>query len=484
MRFINNFVVKFWRIFCICVFLGALIIKAMYNMADFPYFVLNKGIDIVFLVLFVLCYRFLYIKRKWIQQTIRLRWIILLFSVIAIIYILILPIKPFSDMQQVTEGALLFSKMDIQGIINSGYLQYVTKNLKVSLFYGILGLFMPKTVFSFRMINIGIYILISYFIAKIAKNLGFIYTNITFIYTASFLPLLLYCNHIYFDLPTFLFCVIAIYIYTKNEEKPIKSLLLCCLFLGLACCMRVLAYIFLIAILADYLFNTRKEKQSLNKKIFTVILCCVMACSIPLIFDKTINHYFRAEGAQDESIWTLFWMGINEYEFGMMHNEILDGNKSFDDFFSLLISRDAKTNIQLFGKKIFWTWSQGTWQAQKYGFGGDAENALDKFEYETPVTKFFLNNEQLVPKLINTICRAQYVALLFYMILGLKSIIQENNKQYMVFVYICFGTFLILIFYEMKSRYVLHCFLSTLLIALLGLNRVDRLEFENIKLKS
>lgn len=45
----TNFIIyKFWAIFCGCIFLASLVIKALYNMEDFPYFVQNKGIDIIF----------------------------------------------------------------------------------------------------------------------------------------------------------------------------------------------------------------------------------------------------------------------------------------------------------------------------------------------------------------------------------------------------------------------------------------------------
>ncbi|MCI8507803.1 MAG: hypothetical protein HFJ06_04470 [Lachnospiraceae bacterium] len=190
---------------------------------------------------------------------------------------------------------------------------------------------------------------------------------------------------------------------------------------------------------------------------------------IPKSCDIAVNRYFRAEDASEESIWTLFWMGINEEEFSMMHNEIFDGKRTFEGFYTLLMSRDVKRNIKLFGRKILWTWSQGTYQAQRYGFGGDAGSVQEKFEYETPFTRFFLNNEQFAPRLANSAIRAQYMAFFFFMILGMFGMDEEDRKKYRIFIYLCFGTFLILVFYEMKSRYVLHCLIAMLVLGLRGM---------------
>ncbi len=196
----------------------------------------------------------------------------------------------------------------------------------------------------------------------------------------------------------------------------------------------------------------------------------MLTFGIPQLCDTSVNTFFRAEGARNESIWNLFCMGINEYEFGFMHNEILtEDPQEFKDFYELLSSRTAEQNINLFGKKIFWTWSQGTYQAQRYAFGSDSDNVLDKFLYKTPVTAIFLKDQQPIRQFINMFCRAQYFALFFLMIIGLWKMDISDRNKYRPFIYLMFGTFLILIFYEMKSRYVLHCMISMCVMAFYGL---------------
>lgn len=466
---LDRMVSKFWLGFCSIIFIAALFVKAMYHMADYPYFILNMAVDIFLLLLFVGGYLFLLKHFEVIERKISYPVLFITFGLIGILFVVFLPIRPFSDMANVTEGALLFAKRDIAGILSSDYLQYITKNLKVALFYGIFDMILPKNVVALRIINVILYLSISYFSGKIAQNFGHKYPKGIFILVASFMPLILYCNHVYFDLPTYLLCLLAVYFYTKDKESW-KNILLTAIFLGLGCCMRVLAFIFAIAILMDYIFIMNKELFVKGcRKFLLVMTFAVIVAVIPKSCDIAVNRYFRAEDASEESIWTLFWMGINEEEFGMMHNEILDGKRTFEEFYTLLMSRDVKRNIKLFGRKIFWTWSQGTYQAQRYGFGGDAGSVQEKFEYETLFTRFFLNNEQLAPRLANSAMRAQYMAFFFFMILGMFGMDEKDRKKYRIFIYLCFGTFLILVFYEMKSRYVLHCLIAMLVLGLRGM---------------
>ncbi len=472
---IDKIVSRFWLCFCICIFAAALIIKACYNMRDFPYFSENLGIDIILMVLLALVYFYLFKKASIIETKIKYWMLWAFFGILGILYVCMVPIAPFSDMQYVTEGALLFAKGDIHGILASEYLQIITKNLKVSMFYGFFALLLPKSVISLRIINVVFYLMIAQFMGLIIKNLGLKYSKFAFLLTASYLPLLLYCNHVYFDLPTLLMCTLAVFFYTRGKEW--KNMILCGVFLGLGSSLRILVFILAIAIMVDYVFHNGKELfEHGAKKLLILFMLAAITCVIPKAVDLTVNSFFRIQGAEDESIWNLFWMGINEEEFGFMHNEISGGKKSFDDFYQLLISRNAKQNIRLFGRKIFWTWSQGTYQAQRYAFGGDVNASLDKFMYVTPVTNHLLNDNQIARKLINSFCRAQYLALLLFMIFGLLRIKGKELDKYRVFIYLMFGTFLILIFYEMKSRYVLHCFIPMLILAIRGMYNINREE--------
>ena len=471
-------ITKFWLAFCVCVFLGALFIKAKYNFADFPYFGRNTLYDFVLLVFFLFLYLFLFKISNKIEKKVKYWMLWLFFGSIAILYVVLVPLKPFSDMRYVADGALLFGKRDIDGIMASEYLQMITKNMKVSLFYSIFLLVLPTNILSLKVINVFFYLFIVQFISLIASNLGFKYSKTVFIIMGSFFPLVLYCNHIYFDLPTLLMCSMAVYFYTS--EYNIRNLILCAVCLGIGSSLRILVFILLIAIVIDYIFKYHKELfVNKGRKCIILLTIVIIGVGIPKVCDKTINSFFRVENAQDESIWTLFWMGINEEEFGFMHIEIADGSKNFSDFYNLLISRDVKRNCKLFGRKVFWEWTQGTYQVQRYAFGAEIfemreEEQLTKFQYITPVTRFLLNDEQLLRRTINDLCRAQYLALFLFMIIGMFNMADDEMNKYRMFIYLMFGTFLVLFFYELKSRYVLHCLIPMVVLALRGCERVSK----------
>lgn len=479
-NFIDAAVSKFWFFFCAIILVIAFFVKAQYDFADFPYFTWNYSYDI-FLFVCVLCgYFFLFKKREIIEKKIPYPILFTVFGLIGVVYVFLVPIKPFSDMSYVTEGALYFASGDIEGILASEYLQVITKNLKVSMFYGLFGLLLPKSIFSFRIINVVLYLLISYFMGLIAKNYGFKCPKMVFIFTASFMPLLLYCNHVYYDLPVLCMCIISVYFYTKS--KSIKSMLFAGIALGIGCSLRVLAYLFLVAMVMDYVFTFKKELfLEKGRKLVILFSFVFLVCAIPKLCDVLVNTSFRVENAEDESIWTLFWMGINEEEFGFMHNEIAGGEKSFTDFYELLISRNFEQNVSLFGRKIFWEWSQGTYQAQRYAFGSDAMEYTQKFEYETPVTCFLLYDNQKVRQCINSFMHAQYLALFFLMVIALCKLKKDDRETYRMFLYLMFGTFLVLFFYEMKSRYVFHCFIPMMIFALKGLKNIEMKFTEGIK---
>ena len=122
---------------CIIIFAVALVIKAKYSFQDFPYFERNTIFDIIFLALFVILYMILYKNKGIIEKKIKYWMLWLFFGILGVLFVVLVPIKPFSDMQHVVNGALLFAKRDINGILNSEYLQNITKNMKVSGFYAL-----------------------------------------------------------------------------------------------------------------------------------------------------------------------------------------------------------------------------------------------------------------------------------------------------------------------------------------------------------
>ena len=98
---------------------------------------------------------------------------------------------------------------------------------------------------------------------------------------------------------------------------------------------------------------------------------------------------------------------------------------------------------------------QGTYQADRYGFGINTISEEEKFEYVTVATKHLLNDGQRTRKIINSFMRDQYILLFFLMVVMLWKNKDISDKREIYYVII--ATFFALIVYEMKSRFILHC---------------------------
>ena len=471
---IDSLVYRFWLFFLIVLFSVSLVAKAMYNMNDSPYFVWTRGIDIILIVVIIVLYCMLFKKADWIEKNIPYWGLIVFFGAIAISFVLLLPIYPISDMKYVSDGTLMLAKGDIAGIKETDYLQSIVYNLKVSAFYALFVSFLPKTVISIRLVNVALYILTFVATGKICKNIFNKFEKTGVIITASVIPLIAFTNNIYFDLPVLCLGSWALYFYTRN--KNLKNMIISAVFLGITANLRISAYVFAIAIVIDFVFSSIKNNRMKEKRtLLCLILFIAIVLVIPYLGDVIVKHFFRTEESENVSIWPLFWMGINEPEFGMMHNEYAEYTQMrFHDFWSLLTSRSFKQNCEIFGKKILWMWTQGTYQCQRYGFGYDMDDPSLKYIYQTFLTGAFMKSTYIIPATIIVVARAQYMALFFLMMVGIAHIVKNKEyDKYRTFTYLFFGTFLILILYEMKARYVFHLLTLMIVFAVLGLKSLQ-----------
>ena len=113
---------------------------------------------------------------------------------------------------------------------------------------------------------------------------------------------------------------------------------------------------------------------------------------------------------------------------------------------------------KILGKKIFWTWSQGTYQAQRYAFGYDVEEANNKFYYSTLLSDYLMRDEQPLREIINSMMRAQYMVLFGLMLVTIYDDRKKSVEKYRWLYYSLIATVLMLMVWEMKSRYILHCY--------------------------
>lgn len=84
-----------------------------------------------------------------------------------------------------------------------------------------------------------------------------------------------------------------------------------------------------------------------------------------------------------------------------------------------------------------------------------------------------MSNDQITRKLINSFMRAQYLILFLGMVINIlfsmyKKIDIESERE---LYYIIIGTFLIMLIWELKSRYIIMCIPQMVIMAQLGFER-------------
>lgn len=453
------------------IFIAALFIKAMYSFDDSPYFAFNNLYDIIMGLLALSLFAIIIKYRDWLQVHINYKLCFILFMCFSITYIILVPLTPFSDMAAIFRGAMHFSRFEFSELFADEYWNIFPGNILLAIFWGILLIPLPKSLITIKIINaILIYIIIT-ITKNLAKEYNIRYYNIIYLLMLTFVPLFLYINHVYFDLPVILICMLAIYLFVKG-----KNIILISMILGIGKYLRSSVSIVMLAILFVYIFekissiNKKRILMQISTLIVSIFVFVILGFGIP----KLVNYAcYGNNDIKSYSGWNQIYIGLNEEEFGFMDNDF-SYDRDFDDIVNRVKSYGPIKITKIITQKTFWLWSQGTYQAERYAFGADASNYCDKFEYETILTKYLLNSEQTLRKLINAFMRAQYLILFFLMTL---TFWKENEiEKYRLFYYIVFATFAIMLVYELKSRYIFQLFPLMVIFA------VRSIENLNIKL--
>jgi len=431
------------------IFTAGVFFKAMYSFDDSPYFTMPDRYDGIAALVAVGIAAVACHKRKWIQKYLNYKLCFVVYMLCAGLLILLVPLQPFSDMEAVYKGALYFSKLHWQEMMQDEYWNVFPGNVKLSVFWGVLLFPLPKTLISCKLLNALFIYVTAVLTGKLAKVCGLCYDKLAYLSLLCFVPLFLYTNQIYFDTTFLMLSVMALYMYIKYQ-----NLLGAAAVLGLAQFLRQNAMIYFAAIVIVYLFQNKEMvadgtwKQKFVKFLVAVLLFFALSKGLSGI----VRSQFMNEDVQFYPLWNQIYIGINEDEFGFM-----DGDFSYDRSFADVVRRIQEYGPRRFCnilfKKTFWLWSQGTYQAQRYAFGNDVENWDEKFEYETIVTGFLLKDGQILRKLCNAFMRAQYGLFFGLMIFAIYR--GRKQETFRIFYYIFMAVFLIMLFYELKSRYIL-----------------------------
>lgn len=459
-----RFSLKITSFLLICISTGMLLIsllyKAIYRYDDSPAFIRNGLGDLIALLILLLLFALGYHWREKINRYFSVKYSILIYFILAIFFVLLVPLKPFSDMQQIYQASLEVSKGNWKYFCkdNSYFTQY-PNNLLITLLYGFLFVVLPKNVLVLKVLNIleiiGIVWISEKTVQLYHKNS---YRNLFFVYGLSLISVFLYTNHIYTDLLFVFFSVLGLYLYMKNPAHIGYAIAL----YSILFFVRPQAVFYIIAILLHYFF---KGNASMIKKISHIICLILLFLVCRFAITNAIEKPLIGDLSHSMPAASYVYMAFNEEEFGFQDGTH-DINRTFSDVADRLAGYDLKTLVKIICKKMEWTWTEGTYQAQRYAFGENS-NTQDKFSYSTSLTRYCLDSNAAWRQLLDSFMRTQY---LFLFILTIPMFFRKNQNKYDIFIMLFAAHMIFYIFWEIKSRYLLPLYPIMLIVSFITLN--------------
>ena len=424
-------------LFLVVIIVG-IFIQANYDFGDFPYFQMNTVSALLFRILVffsVLAIMLLSKKIKW-----RKLISCILFLVVAFAVIILIPLYPFSDTRSVYEVAAN-DMIDINGYLGRNW------NLVSTIAYVrcILYVF-GKSIWGPKIVNVLLSLCILFLTEKIyfamipkererkRNNNGRLMWYMLF-----FLPVFFYGNRIYNDVIATTLCMMILFVVISEKDYGMGEILLIILSV-LQYMLRQSGIIFIIAIFM-YLILVRKE----YKKSLVYVICCIVGI---LSLMKINTIVWPIDTSDSPNVWSFLQMGINEAEFGFQ-DQSHSSAWTMTDYLNRYKELGVGKTLKIFAKKTLWMWSEGTYQAQRYGMGTtDAE-----YLYETIITKNLQNSYLASFRVITeNLMKAQYYVYLLFATIGV--VINRNNEKSTLLRYIICGFFCFYLLWEIKSRYI------------------------------
>ncbi len=440
---IHKISINFVMILCFVIVVGMMFINSIYLYIDKPDFQMNNiwnyvGIVIGAIGIVILVIINNILKKKFPEKKYITPMLLGLYFIIGIMYVKLIPLKPFSDMGKVYDIAINNFRYDIE------YLQQYPNNLPITIiFYLILKL--HKGVMAIKILNIICNIAIIYFTYKTYTNITKKKNKLVLLLGITSISMLLYENCLYNDIIFTSLVAIIIYIATK-EEHSIKDIVALSLLSFAQYIIRPVGIILIIAICMYFIL----KKQ--NLKIILSIILTFIICNLIYI---PIKNYFipKTEEPADYPIWSFIQMGINEEEFGFQ-NQTHSTEWKPQDVIDRIKTLGPKRLATLLAKKEYWLFTEGTYQVERYAFGAGQDDA---FYYETFLSKRVQNPETSKErKAIDYLMKGQYFVLILLSLIDL--LIKDKEKEIKdkkdLLLYFIIGMFCFYLIWEIKSRYI------------------------------
>jgi uncharacterized membrane protein len=395
--------------------------------------------------------------------------------------IFLFPRLPTDDSQTVLSLAQdMLYRHDYSTFQTTGYLHMFPFNFSIVLYLKTLLSVFPDNYLVIKIGNILFSLVTTLMIYLIYKELNTKSTQNDYgvlLLAATYVPSLFMSNFIYNDGIATAFLTAALYYAIRfMKEKSWKLMMVSAVLLAVGNYFRSIGMIFLLAIALCILLHIRKIgiKKAILSLGVTILLVMVPGW--------TQNALLQVNGIVKESVNAnsapvYMWlnMGINMERFGFWDNRQsytiyqrtagYNKEKSAELFKQeirkKLTNASAGQLINMYYKKLVWTWTEGTYQVERYGIGNGepsgqnraAGMVMDHYSYSTFATKLFKGDSGYRMGLIWAVYAMNVLMYGFILIRLLKGIKTGTyGETPLVFVILGFIGFYLL--WEIKSRYL------------------------------
>ena len=414
-------------------------------------------------------------------------WIIMNFSVL-----------PTADsLKLLTIASDMLNKSDYSAFQKGGYLFEFPYNFSMVLYFKALFTFFHENYFAIKVINILFTLTTTFMTYLIYLELREKSEDNDFgilIFAATFLPSLFMCNYIYNDVIATAFFTASLYFFIKFvNDRGMMKLVLASILLSFGNYLRNIGAIYLIAVGIYLLLSVKRLGV---RKLVTAFLILLILFMIP---DRAQNLALNTTHKVNESIYKNsapihLWlnMGINMERFGFFdhkqsykiyemkakYNKTLSKELFRKEIRRKLKEATVRDVVDMYFRKIIWTWTEGTYQIDRYGIGVDPAAVKNKkmlimggYEYPTYATDLFNRDNRYRSILLWVLYGMNFLIYGFVLIRLLYCI---RNKKYaeVLPVIILLGFIGFFILWEIKSRYIYPVYPILLILSYQGYTNV------------
>lgn len=495
---------------CIGLFIASsFFLRAQYNYAmygDNPILETQQWgifipVIIVLLVSSILLYRLCLTLDKF-RPKVVIPVVLLCSFVIQVGIIFLFPRVPTDDSQTVLSLAMnMLYDQDYSSFETGGYLHMFPFNFSIVLYLKTLLYLFPDNYLVIKLFNIFFSLVTTYMIYLIYKQLNRRSTARDYgilIFAATYLPSLFMNNLIYNDVIATAFFTTSLYCLIRfTNKKSWSTIIMAAVLLAIGNYFRSVGAVILIAAILYILMNWRNV--GVKKAIASIGILAILFNIPSWTQNAVLQSTHTVEGSVNENSAPIYmWlnMGINLERFGFWDNmesyRIYQREANYNQATSVeLFKQEIERKLseaslaelaEMYYKKVIWTWTEGTYQMDRYGIGNESGTDMGRgrgggagiagsYSYTNPMTELFAGDS---PYRVGVLWIVYVMNFLMYCFILIRVIGAIRAKRYdevsLILVILGFIGFYIL--WEIKSRYIYPVYPLLIVLSYMGFKDV------------